>query len=91
MTCEASEKDGKRGYRFAGQGTYEPLLVKKLVPTTVVTPGGIRHLWPCGKSRIRAHRVTHRRAQQRAEVWCTRSRWFIHENVLGVKGLVTST
>ena len=40
LTCEAFEKDGQRGYRFAGQGTYEPLLLPgKLVPTYVVTPG----------------------------------------------------
>jgi hypothetical protein len=39
-TCEAFEKDGQRGYLFTGQGAYEPLLTKKLVPTTVVTPAG---------------------------------------------------
>jgi hypothetical protein len=39
LTCEAFEKDGQRGYRFAGRGTYEPLLPGKLVPTYVVNPG----------------------------------------------------
>lgn len=40
LTCEAFEKDGQRGYRFTGQGSYEPLLPGKLVPTMVVTPAG---------------------------------------------------
>lgn len=40
LTCEAFAKDGQRGYRFTGQGTYESLLPGKLVPTYVVTPGG---------------------------------------------------
>ena len=40
LTCEAFEKDGQRGYRFTGQGTYEHLLPGKLVPTWVVTPAG---------------------------------------------------
>ena len=45
LTCEAFEKDGQRGYRFAGQGTYEPLLPGKLVPTYVLTPGGYSEGW----------------------------------------------
>ena len=40
LTCEAFEKDGLRGYRFTGQGTYEHLLPGKRVPTYVVTPAG---------------------------------------------------
>ena len=40
LTCEAFEKDGKRGYRFTGQGTYEHLVPGKIVPTCVVTPAG---------------------------------------------------
>ena len=44
LTCEAFEKDGQRGYRFTGQGSYEPLLPGKLVPTMVVTPAGFAGL-----------------------------------------------
>ncbi len=40
LTCEAFEKDGQRGYRFTGQGSYEPLLPSKALPTMVVTPAG---------------------------------------------------
>ncbi len=40
LTCEAFEQDGRRGYRFAGHGSWEPLLPGKVVPTVVVTPAG---------------------------------------------------
>ena len=45
LSCEAFEKDGKRGYRFAGQGSWEPLLPGKLLPTVVVTPAGFAQSW----------------------------------------------
>jgi hypothetical protein len=38
-------------------------------------PGGIRHLWPCGKSRTCARQVTYR-AQQSGPGVVSRSRWF---------------
>jgi hypothetical protein len=40
LTCEAFEKDGRRGYCFTGHGSWEPLLPGKVVPTVVVTPAG---------------------------------------------------
>lgn len=38
LTCEAFEKDGQRGYRFTGQGTYDHLLPGGAVSPFVVTP-----------------------------------------------------
>ena len=38
---EAFEEDGRRGYRFTGEGSYAALLPAKLSTPEVVTPGGL--------------------------------------------------
>ena len=41
LACAPFEENGRRGYHFAGQGSYADLLPGKL-STFVVTPAGVR-------------------------------------------------
>jgi hypothetical protein len=45
LACEPFDEGGERGYRFTGQGSYQPLLPGKLVPPCVVTPAGFARSW----------------------------------------------
>ena len=44
LTCTAFEEEGRRGYRFTGQGSYADVLPAS-VSTLVVTPGGYSEGW----------------------------------------------
>jgi len=51
LACEAVEQDGRKGYRFAGQGAYDRVLPGETLAALTHTPNGVT---PAGTARYRS-------------------------------------